>query len=146
MHLCLPRKVHLIRSRRRRTGTRRGVGEKERETGRGMKGCRYRTRGFTRSRESKFMRRAGTDISQKMNHPYTSGPTHRGNSGTIVRQQQKREWLVASEKGWIQDKEGGEGEGRGGGSERRGGSRDARTTKVGHFVGRFSLRSTRVDR
>jgi len=29
---------------------------------------------------------AGTDISQKMNHPYTNEPTHCGNSGTIVRQ------------------------------------------------------------
>lgn len=94
MHLCLPRKVHgRLNSLPTTTNGNEKKGQRERAGGKGgggeerMRGrTTHRTRGFTRSRESKFMRRAGTDISQKMNHPYTSGPTHRGNSGTIVRQ------------------------------------------------------------
>lgn len=43
-------------------------------------------RAVLRARVSRNSCGAGTDISQKMNHPYTNEPTHRGNSGTIVRQ------------------------------------------------------------
>lgn len=89
MYICLERSTEgLIRSRRDETKGESQRRERKLERMGGMRGNRYteRARGFTRSRESKFMRRAGTDISQKMNHPYTSGPTHRGNSGTIVRQ------------------------------------------------------------
>lgn len=50
----------------------------------------YSSRGFTHVHVSRNSCGARTDISPKINHPYTNGPTHRRNSGTIVRQWQKR--------------------------------------------------------
>lgn len=44
------------------------------------------------------------------------------------------------------ERERGEGRGRNTAEGWLEGSRDARTTKVGDFVGRFSLRAPRVDR
>jgi len=80
------RKVHgRLNSRLTKRGERERERERERRR-RGDRGNLPRVQRVLRARVSRNSCGAGTDISQKMNHPYTNEPTHRGNSGTIVRQ------------------------------------------------------------